>query len=101
MTTRADRSELARAMAKAIAYRDCGKPEMAARRAALLIFKVGSRVARTDELGLDATGTVTKIGPKYAQVRWDDPGIDLRRSVAVARKSASTYPIPYKYLRLL
>lgn len=37
MTTRADRSELARAMAKAIAYRDCGKPEKAAAWAARLV----------------------------------------------------------------
>ena len=37
MTSKADRSELARAMAKAIAYRDCGKPEMAARWAATLV----------------------------------------------------------------
>ena len=37
MTTRADRSELARALAKAIAYRDCGKPKEAARWAADLV----------------------------------------------------------------
>lgn len=37
MTARADRQELARAMAKAIAYRDCGKPEKAAAWAARLV----------------------------------------------------------------
>jgi hypothetical protein len=37
MTTKADRSELARAMAKAIAYRDCGKPAEAAKWAARLV----------------------------------------------------------------
>lgn len=37
MTTRATRSELATAMAKAIAYRDCGKPEQAAEWAAKLV----------------------------------------------------------------
>jgi hypothetical protein len=37
MTSKADRSELARAMAKAIAYRDCGKPALAAAWAARLV----------------------------------------------------------------
>ena len=37
MTTKADRSELSRALAKAIAYRDCGKPEKAAAWAAQLV----------------------------------------------------------------
>ncbi len=37
MTNRADRSELSRALAKAIAYRDCGKPETAAKWAATLV----------------------------------------------------------------
>jgi hypothetical protein len=37
MTTKADRSEMSRAMAKAIAYRDCGKPEIAAKWAARLV----------------------------------------------------------------
>ena len=37
MTNRADRSELSRALAKAIAYRDCGKPEKAAAWAAELV----------------------------------------------------------------
>ena len=37
MTTKADRSEINRALAKAIAYRDCGKPEQAAAWAARLV----------------------------------------------------------------
>ena len=37
MTNRADRSELSRALAKAIAYRDCGKSEKAATWAAELV----------------------------------------------------------------
>jgi hypothetical protein len=37
MTTRADRSTIAQALAKAIAYRDCGKPEQAAEWAAKLV----------------------------------------------------------------
>jgi hypothetical protein len=37
MTNRADRSELSRALAKAVAYRDCGKPEKAAAWAAELV----------------------------------------------------------------
>lgn len=61
------------------------------------IFKVGSRVARRDT---GAMGRITKIGPKYAQVLFDDSGLDLRRTEEVSRKSPSSYPIPYKYLRL-
>jgi len=37
MTARATRSELSQALAKAVAYRDCGKPEEAAQWAAKLI----------------------------------------------------------------
>lgn len=37
MTDKATRSELAQALAKAVAYRDCGKPEMAADWAAQLV----------------------------------------------------------------
>jgi hypothetical protein len=37
MTSTADRSELGRALAKAVAYRDCGKPEKAATWAAELV----------------------------------------------------------------
>lgn len=37
MTTRATRSEISQALAKAIAYRDCGKPEAAADWAARLV----------------------------------------------------------------
>jgi hypothetical protein len=37
MTSKADRSELSRALAKAVAYRDCGKPEKAAAWAAELV----------------------------------------------------------------
>lgn len=62
------------------------------------IFKVGSRVARRDT---GAVGRITKIGPKYAQVLFDDPGLDLRRNVEVTRKSPSSYPIPYKYLQIV
>ena len=43
MTTKADRSELARAMAKAIAYHDCGKPEKAAAWAAALVHLLGAK----------------------------------------------------------
>jgi len=43
MTTRADRSELSRALAKAIAYRDCGKPETAAKWAARLVDMLESQ----------------------------------------------------------
>jgi hypothetical protein len=38
MTDRATRSELSQALAKAIAYRDCGKPEQAAQWAAKLVL---------------------------------------------------------------
>jgi hypothetical protein len=37
MTTKADRSDLSRALAKAIAYRDCGNPGKAASWAAELV----------------------------------------------------------------
>lgn len=37
MTSRTDRSELSRALAKAVAYRDCNKPEKAAAWAAELV----------------------------------------------------------------
>jgi hypothetical protein len=37
MTSTADRGELSRALAKAVAYRDCGKPERAAAWAAELV----------------------------------------------------------------
>jgi hypothetical protein len=37
MTTRATRSEISQALAKAIAYRDCGKPAEAAAWAAKLV----------------------------------------------------------------
>ncbi len=37
MTDKATRSELAQALAKAVAYRDCGKPEDAAAWAARLV----------------------------------------------------------------
>jgi hypothetical protein len=37
MTSRATRSEISQALAKAIAYRDCGKPEEAAIWAARLV----------------------------------------------------------------
>lgn len=37
MTSKATRNEIAQALAKAIAYRDCGKPEQAAEWAAKLV----------------------------------------------------------------
>ncbi len=37
MTDRATRSEISQALAKAIAYRDCGKPDMAEQWAARLV----------------------------------------------------------------
>jgi hypothetical protein len=37
MTSKATRAEISRALAKAIAYRDCGKPEEAAEWAARLV----------------------------------------------------------------
>lgn len=37
MTSKATRSEISQALAKAIAYRDCGKPEQAAQWAATLV----------------------------------------------------------------
>lgn len=43
MTTRADRSALSRALAKAIAYRDCDKPQEAATWAAELVRLLGAQ----------------------------------------------------------
>lgn len=43
MTTKADRSEISRAVAKAIAYHDCGKPEKAALWAAELARLLGAK----------------------------------------------------------
>ena len=43
MTGKADRSAIARAVAKAIAYHDCGKPEKANAWAAELARLLGSR----------------------------------------------------------
>jgi hypothetical protein len=43
MTTRADRSAISRAVAKAIAYHDCGKPEKAAAWAAELVRLLGAQ----------------------------------------------------------
>jgi hypothetical protein len=49
MTTRADRSELSRALAKALAYRDCGKPHAAATWAAELVRLLEAAVILTPE----------------------------------------------------
>ena len=43
MTSKADRSALARALARATAYHDCGKPDQAARWAAELVRLLGAR----------------------------------------------------------
>jgi hypothetical protein len=43
MTTRADRSAISRAVAKAIAYHDCGKPEKAAAWTAELVRLLRAR----------------------------------------------------------
>jgi hypothetical protein len=43
MTTRADRSAISRAVAKAIAYHDCGKSEKAAAWAAELVRLLGAQ----------------------------------------------------------
>jgi hypothetical protein len=43
MTDRADRSAISRAVAKAIAYHDCNKPEKAAAWAAELVRLLGAR----------------------------------------------------------
>ena len=51
MTDRATRSELAQALAKAVAYRDCGKPEAAAEWAAKLVGMLEShRILRPEYL---------------------------------------------------
>lgn len=49
MTSRATRSELAQALAKAIAYRDCGKPESAADWAATLVRMLEAQHILTNE----------------------------------------------------
>ncbi|HZT50877.1 MAG TPA: hypothetical protein VFA22_03040 [Stellaceae bacterium] len=49
MTDRADRSAISRAVAKAIAYHDCGKPEKAAAWAAELVRLLGARGILTAE----------------------------------------------------
>lgn len=49
MTTPADRSAINRALAKAIAYRDCGKPAETARWAAELVRLLGAHGILTDE----------------------------------------------------
>jgi hypothetical protein len=43
MTSKADRSAISRAVAKAIAYHDCGKPEKAEQWAAELARLLGAR----------------------------------------------------------
>lgn len=43
MTSKADRSAIARAIAKAIAYHDCNKPEKAAAWAAEVVRQLGAR----------------------------------------------------------
>lgn len=43
MTSRATRSEINQALAKAIAYRDCGKPDQAAEWAAKLVRMLESQ----------------------------------------------------------
>lgn len=49
MTTRATRSELAQALAKAVAYRDCGKPDEAAKWATKLVRMLeAQRILRPD-----------------------------------------------------
>ena len=55
MTTKADRSELSRALAKAIAYRDCGKPEKAAAWAAQLVRMLEAKAILKPEYA-DAQG---------------------------------------------
>jgi hypothetical protein len=52
MTTKATRSELSQALAKAIAYRDCGKPEMAEVWAARLVKMLeAQKILRADLQG--------------------------------------------------
>lgn len=49
MTPRATRAEIAQALAKAIAYRDCGKPDLAAQWAAKLVCMLeAERILRSD-----------------------------------------------------
>lgn len=51
MTSRATRSEISTALAKAIAYRDCGKPEQAAYWAARLVSMLeAQKILRSDIL---------------------------------------------------
>ncbi|MGH7047561.1 MAG: hypothetical protein ACREE2_14360 [Stellaceae bacterium] len=49
MTSKADRSAISRAVAKAIAYHDCGKPDQAARWAAELARLLGAKGILTAE----------------------------------------------------
>ena len=49
-TTRATRSELSQALAKAIAYRDCGKPEQAAYWAARLVAMLEAQDILRDDI---------------------------------------------------
>ena len=51
MTTKATRSELNQALAKAVAYRDCGKPEQAAEWAARLVRMLEAQQILRPELG--------------------------------------------------
>ena len=48
MTSKLDRSELSRALAKAIAYHDCNKPEKAALWAARLARLLNAKVILND-----------------------------------------------------
>jgi hypothetical protein len=52
MTSKATRSEISQALAKAIAYRDCGKPEQAEAWAAKLVYMLEAERILTRE-GLD------------------------------------------------
>lgn len=47
MTSKADRSAISRAVAKAIAYPDCGKPERAAAWAAEVVRLLGAQAILT------------------------------------------------------
>lgn len=49
MTSKADRSELSRALAKAIAYHDCGKSDKAKRWAAELVRLLDARMILREE----------------------------------------------------
>jgi hypothetical protein len=54
MTSRATRSEISQALAKAIAYRDCGKPAMAADWAARLVRMLEAQdILRSDLKGVN------------------------------------------------